>query len=134
MGTCFHIVELRKIRRSRMEMKKIAKEAGVALFCSFLMTVLFLVVIAFVALKAGFGEKTISGIMIAVYVLAPAVGGYLLGRKRKVNRFLWGLCVGVLYFAVYAIIAISTKDVSFGNIAWVMLPVCLGGMAGGMLS
>ena len=117
-----------------MEMKKIAGEIGVALVCSFLITVICLLIVAFVALKAGFGEKTISGIMIAVYVLAPAVGGILLGKKRKVNRFLWGLCVGVLYFVVYAMIAVAAKEVSFGNIAWVMLPVCLGGMAGGMLS
>lgn len=117
-----------------MEMKNIAKETGIALLYSFLVTVLFLLIVAFVALKAGLGEKAVSGIMIAGYVLAPAIGGFLLGKKRKVNRFLWGLCVGVLYFAVYAVIAVATKDVPFGNIAWVMLPVCLGGMAGGMLS
>ena len=117
-----------------MEMKRIAKEAGAALVCSALLTVLFLVLVAFVALKAGLGEKAVAGIMIAGYVLAPAAGGFLLGKKRKVNRFLWGLCVGVLYFAVYALIAMTTKNVSFGNIVWVMLPVCFGGMAGGMLS
>lgn len=117
-----------------MEMKKIAGEAGKALVCSFLVTVLFLVIVAFIALKAGLGTDAISKIMVAVYVLAPAVGGFMLGKKRKVNRFLWGLCVGVLYFAVYAVIAAATKDVSFGDVAWVMLPVCLGGMAGGMLS
>lgn len=117
-----------------MEMKKIAKEAGMALVSSFLITVLFLVLVAFVALKAGLGEAAVSGIMVAVYILAPAVGGFILGKKRKVNRFLWGLGAGVLYFVVYAVIAVATKDVSFGNIAWVMLPVCLGGMAGGMLS
>ena len=117
-----------------MEMKKIAKETGTALLCSFLVTLLFLLTVAFVALKAGLSEEAVSKIMIAVYVLAPAAGGFLLGKKRKVNRFLWGLCVGILYFTVYAVIALVTKDVSFGTIAWVMLPVCLGGMAGGMLS
>ncbi len=117
-----------------MEMKKIARETGTALVCSCLITVLFLLIVAFAALKAGLGETVVSKIMIAGYILAPAAGGFLLGKKRKVNRFLWGLCVGVLYFAVYAVIAVLTKDVSFGNIAWVMLPVCFGGMAGGMLS
>lgn len=117
-----------------MEMKKIAKEALVALAGAFLITVLFLLMVAFFALKAGLGEEIVSGIMIAVYVLAPAVGGFLLGKRRKVNRFLWGLCIGVLYFAIYAVIAVATKEVSFGSIAWVMLPVCFGGMAGGMLS
>ena len=117
-----------------MEMKKIAKETGTALACSLLITVLFLMIVAFVALRMGLKEEAVSKIMLAGYVLAPAAGGFLLGKRRKVNRFLWGLCVGVLYFAVYAVIAVVTKDVSFGAIAWVMLPVCLGGMAGGMLS
>lgn len=117
-----------------MEMRKIAKETGAVLVCSFLITVLFLVFIAFVVLKTGMQEDSVSKIMMAVYVLAPAVGGFLLGKKRKTNRFLWGLCVGVLYFTVYAILAVTTKDVSFRDIIWVALPVCLGGMAGGMLS
>lgn len=117
-----------------MEMKKIAKEAGLALGVSFLVTILFLVVIALAALKAGWEEHIISGIMIAVYVLAPALGGFLMGKKRKVNRFLWGLGMGVLYFAVYAVIAVTTKDAAFGETVGVMIPVCLGGMAGGMLS
>jgi putative membrane protein (TIGR04086 family) len=115
-------------------MKKLAKDTGMSLLCSFLITVLVLLAVAFVALKAGLGEAAVSKIMVAVYVLAPAAGGFMLGKKRKVNRFLWGLCVGVLYFAVYAVIALTTKDVSFGNIAWVLLPMCFGGMAGGMLS
>ena len=110
------------------------KEVGTAVGISFLVTMLFLVVVAFLMLKAGLGESVVSKVMIAVYVLAPAVGGFILGKKRKVSRFLWGLCVGVVYFLVYALIAVCTKDVSLGDIMWVAIPVCLGGMAGGMLS
>lgn len=117
-----------------MDMKKIAKETATAVVCSFLITVLFLVLVAFVALKAGLGENVISGMMMVIYVLAPAVGGFVLGKKRKVNRFLWGLCVGIVYFIVYVILALLTKTVPFTDIAWVAVPVCLGGMAGGMLS
>lgn len=117
-----------------MEQKKILKEVGTAIGISFLMTMLFLVIVAFFMLKAGFGVEVASKLMIAVYVLAPAVGGFILGKKRKVSRFLWGLCVGGIYFLVYALIAVCTKDVPVGDIMWVALPVCLGGMAGGMLS
>ena len=117
-----------------MEQKRVLKEIAMAVGISFLVTVLFLVVLAFLMLKTGIGEGLVSKIMIAGYLIAPAIGGYLLGKKRKVNRFLWGLCVGAVYFIVYAAVAMTAKDATLGNIMWVAVPVCLGGMAGGMLS
>lgn len=117
-----------------MENKRVIKEVGIAVGISVLVTILFLVITAVLMLKAGLGEDTVSKLMIAGYVLAPAVGGFLLGKKRKVNRFLWGICVGGVYFLVYALLAVCMKDVPLGDIMWVAIPVCLGGMAGGMLS
>ena len=117
-----------------MEQKNIWKETGVAVGVSFLVTILFLMLVAFLMLKMGLKEETVSKVMIAVYVLAPAAGGFMLGKKRKVNRFLWGLLVGATYFFVYAAAALCIQEVSMGDILWVAIPVCLGGMAGGMLS
>ncbi|MBQ3028144.1 MAG: TIGR04086 family membrane protein [Lachnospiraceae bacterium] len=117
-----------------MESKKLAKEIGTAVGVSCVCTLLLLVIIAFLMLKAGLGENTVSKLMIAAYVLAPAVGGFLLGKKRKVKRFLWGLCVGAVYFFVYALLALGMTDAAIADILWVAIPVCLGGMAGGMLS
>lgn len=117
-----------------MEQKKMMKEIGTAIGVSLLVTILFLFVLAFALLKAGLSEDTVSKLLLVGYVLAPAAGGFLLGKKRKVNRFLWGVLVGILYFAVYAVIAVCVKHVPAGDILWVALPVCLGGMAGGMLS
>lgn len=123
-----------KMEEDIMEQKRIAKEIGVALGSSFLMTIFFLVIVAFLMLKAGLGEDAVSKIMIVGYALAPAVGGFLLGKRRKVNRFLWGLCVGSTYFVIYALLAVFTMNVAAGDILWVAVPMCLGGMAGGMLS
>lgn len=117
-----------------MEQKMRMKEIGTAMVVSFLVTIIFLVLLAFLMLKAGLGEETVSKLLLIGYVLAPAAGGFLLGKKRKVNRFLWGVLVGVIYFAVYALLAVGIKHVPAGDILWVALPVCLGGMAGGMLS
>ena len=117
-----------------MERKNMYKELGMAVGVSVIVTVIFLLCIAVLMLKAGLGEETVSKLMIIGYVLAPAVGGFLLGKKRKVNRFLWGLCVGGIYFVMYALLAVCMKDVPPGDILWVAIPVCLGGMGGGMLS
>lgn len=117
-----------------MKQKEVWKEVGVSVGISFITTILFLLILAFLMLKAGIGDVMVSKLMLIGYILAPAVGGFALGKKKKVNRFLWGLCVGVIYFLVYVLLAVCTQDVSFGDIIWVALPVCLGGMAGGMLS
>lgn len=117
-----------------MEQKKLAKELVMSVGMSLLVTVIFLLILAFLMLKTGIETKLVSKLMIAGYILAPAAGGFLMGKKRKVNRFLWGLCVGSIYFLLYAAIAVTTKNVAPGDILWVAVPVCLGGMAGGMLS
>lgn len=117
-----------------MQQKNVWKQIGVALAVSVLVTMVFLFLTAFFMLKCGLSAETVEKLMLAGYVLAPATGGFLLGKKQKVNRFLWGLAAGAIYFLVYALIAICIKDVPPGDILWVMLPTCLGGMAGGMLS
>jgi len=117
-----------------MEQGKTFKEIGKALGVSLLVTILFLLLLALVMLKVGLSEGVVSKLLIAGYLLAPAAGGFLLGKKQKVNRFLWGLLVGVLYFLVYFLIAVCTLNVPVINLLWVAVPICLGGMAGGMLS
>ncbi|MBQ9766527.1 MAG: TIGR04086 family membrane protein [Lachnospiraceae bacterium] len=117
-----------------MEQGKTIKEIGKALGVSFLVTIFFLLLLAIVMLKSGLSEEIVSKIMIAGYLLAPAAGGFLLGKKQKVNRFLWGLLVGVIYFFIYFAIAVCTMEVPVTDLFWVAVPICLGGMAGGMLS
>lgn len=117
-----------------MEQGKLVKEIVKALGMSLLVTVLFLLLMAFVMLKSGLSEGIVSKIMIAGYLLAPAAGGFMLGKKRKVNRFLWGLLIGVVYYFIYFAIAVCTQNVPVTDLLWVAVPVCFGGMAGGMLS
>ena len=117
-----------------MEQGKTVKVIGTALGVSFLVTLLFLLILALAMLKVGLSEEIVSKIMISGYLLDPAAGGFLLGKKQKVNRFLWGLLIGVLYFLIYLAIAVCTLDVPMAELLWVAVPICLGGMAGGMLS
>lgn len=117
-----------------MEQGKTIREIGKALGVSFLVTALFLFLLAFVMLKSGLSEEIVSKIMIVGYLLAPATGGFLLGKKQKVKRFLWGALAGGLYFFIYFAIAVCAMDVPVTDLLWVAVPMCLGGMAGGMIS
>jgi len=117
-----------------MEQDKTVKNVLVAVGVSAGITLLFLLCMAVLMLKTGMSEKAASNAMIAGYVLAPAVGGFMLGKKKKVSRFLWGLLVGLVYYFIYFAIAVCVMDVAVTALLWVALPILLGGMAGGMLS
>lgn len=117
-----------------MEDKKLWKDVLKALTVSVIVTIAFLVILSLAMLKSGWKETIVSKIMVVFYVLAPAVGGFILGKIRKVNRFLWGLLIGVVYFLLYFAVALCVSDAQIGSLMLVAIPVCLGGMAGGMLS
>ena len=69
-----------------MEQDKTVKNVLVAVGVSAGITLLFLLCMAVLMLKTGMSEKAASNAMIAGYVLAPAVGGFLLGKKKKVSH------------------------------------------------
>lgn len=117
-----------------MEKKKTVTDIGKALLLSVLVTVLFLVVFALLMLRAGVGSGLVSRLMIAGYILAPAAGGFMLGKKKKEKRYLWGILIGAVYFAVYFLISVTTQNTVPMDLLWTAVPMLLGGMAGGMLS
>lgn len=88
-------------------------------------------------------SKTISGIlMVAVYVLGPFVGAFVLGKMVKKKRFLWGLALGVVYFAVFVVISVLCVKSGVQEVAMpgvrdyveVLLAILPGGVLGGMFS
>lgn len=109
-------------------------EIGKALLVSVVVTLLFLAGVALLMLQIGLDEAIVSKLMLAGYVLAPAAGGFLLGKKKKEKRYLWGILIGVLYFAVFLLVSILVQNGSVRDVIWTILPMGLGGMAGGMLS
>lgn len=108
---------------------------GLVLAC--FVTVVILLILAFVMLKlrpdAG---KTEIGILLT-YVLSCFVGGWYIGRKAEKKKFLWGLLLGALYFLLlFAISAMGERAVQSDLLqSLTALILCAGGgMAGGMLA
>lgn len=117
-----------------MAQKSLLKDMALSFVLSLVVTAFFLFFMGFLLLKTGIPDAVMQKLMLIGYVIAPAAGGFLMGKKRRQNRFLWGLLLGFVYFIVYFLTAMLCMKVDPVDLLWVALPICLGGMAGGMLS
>ncbi len=107
------------------------------LLCALAFTGVVLLLLALLLYKINLSEQVITISIIASYVIAGFLGGFLAGRKRKQKRFLWGLFMGVAYFLVILLVTIVAKGGLEGisDSIFTTLILCAGGgMLGGMLS
>ena len=71
------------------------------------------------------------------YIISCLIGGLVAGRRLKVRRFLWGVAVGAVYFAVLLIGSLlMNRGISSDAVHVVTtLIMCMAaGMIGGMIS
>ena len=108
-----------------------------SLVIAWLITVFLLLVLAFVVLKKGTYGTVVSVFITAIYVLAPFIGGFYMGRKAGQKKFMWGLLVATLYFVVYLIVGFilgNAVEKEVMDYIKEFLLMAAGGMLGGMLS
>lgn len=72
------------------------------LLFSYILTGAFLALLAFLLYKVGLTENIVSIAIIAIYVLATFFAGFVVGKKLKNRKYLWGLLMGSAYFLVLA--------------------------------
>ena len=108
-----------------------------SLFTAYVLTGIMLLVLAFVMLKIGPGNEMLHMGIVFSYIFSAFVGGFIMGKKMKVKKFLWGVLLGSSYFAVIFLVS-ALLNQSIPEQGMTMLTVfamCgLGGMLGGMLS
>lgn len=116
------------------------KTAGIllrGLVLAGVVSMVILLILAFVMLKLQPDtEKLELGIML-VYGLSCFCGGWYSGRKMGRRKYLWGLIVGVLYFVLlFAVSGMSDKEVRPELVhSLTALVLCgAGGMLGGMVA
>lgn len=107
------------------------------LFGTYLLTGLLLLLLAFLVYQFGLGEKAVDIAIIVIYAAVNFGGGFFMGKKKKVKKFLAGFIMGMLYFVVLVIVSLvcnhGLQDFS-GNFFTTMMICAGGGMLGGMLS
>lgn len=108
-----------------------------ALFFSYLVTGVILLLLALLMYKAGPPDIVIRAGIIFSYIASSFVGGFLAGKCAKSKRYLWGILIGILYFAIlFAVSTLLNKNAldQLGNTVMVFIMCSMGGMLGGMLS
>jgi len=132
-----------------MEIKKQIVQMGKALIVSMIVTVILLLVMAWVLYQTDLSGMIRYVMVVVIYLAACLLGGFMLGRKQEKRRFLWGAGFGVVYFLLLILVAaclpegledasqtvgqIVTSDEG-GRSVRVFLICMLSGMVGGMLS
>ena len=108
-----------------------------ALLASYIVTGILLLLLTMALYKMELNEKMVSAAIVAIYVMATLIGGILIGKMAKVKRFIWGLGLGVAYFALLLLITLGVYHTLNGDGANLVTTfiLCAGGvMAGGMIS
>ncbi|MGN0332863.1 MAG: TIGR04086 family membrane protein [Lachnospiraceae bacterium] len=122
--------------------KRIRKDSKImwilkSLLTAYIVTGILLVILAMLLYKFELNEKIVSAAIVGIYVISTLIGGFIIGKLMKVRRFLWGMGIGILYFALLLLITLGVYRTLNGNSANLLTTFILcagGGMAGGMIS
>lgn len=108
-----------------------------ALVVSYVTTGILLLILALVLFKMELNQSKVSIGIIAIYIVASFIGGWVAGKGAGKQKFLWGLVIGCAYFLMLTIISLLTNGNLQSEISQLLttLMLCMGGgMLGGMLS
>ena len=114
-----------------------AKDVAVSLFVGYVITFWGIVILAFLLLMFQLSESMIDIGIIIIYVLSCLLIGFVIGKRTKNKKFLWGMLSGGIYFGMLLAVSLlagqSMENV--GRDLTTVLLICVGsGTLGGMLS
>ncbi len=107
------------------------------LLFSYVLTAGLLLLLALMLYRFSLQEKIVNIGIIVIYIAVTFLAGLLAGKRAGSRKFLWGLCMGTLYFAVLALVSLAVNR-SIADVATNFVTVfclCAGsGMLGGMVA
>lgn len=102
-----------------------------------LITVVFLLFSAFLLYRTDLSTKGLSVLLVVTYVLSNLIAGWLIGKSVEKRQFLWGLLVGLGYFAIVFLVSFVGNQfflVDMNKLILVFFLCVCSGMFGGMVS
>lgn len=108
-----------------------------SLLCAYVLTGILLLILTGLLYKMNLDEGKVTAGIIVIYVVSTLAGGFVAGKLMRERKFLWGLTVGVLYFALLLFVSLGIYRSVQGNGADTLTTFLMcagGGMLGGMIS
>ena len=109
----------------------------IALLAGFSLTCVGVIILALSLLLFSISEEMINGGILIIYVLSCFVTGYVIGKRRKTKRVLWGVFIGVMYYSLLfaaSLLVVGSTDASGYDIVTSLMVCCGSATLGGMLS
>ncbi|PXV93734.1 putative membrane protein (TIGR04086 family) [Lachnotalea glycerini] len=107
------------------------------LLCSYIITGLALLLLALLVYKTDLDDGKVKVGITVIYIVASFIGGFILGKLKKENKFIWGAICGGAYFIILALVSLAVNH-TIGNDGvsfFTVLVMCVsGGTFGGMVS
>ena len=127
--------------KSRNEKANPGVMLSVTLAVMFVISGVLLLLLAWGLYQLDLSEAVVKIGVIAIYIAACFLGGFLIGRWVQDKKYLWGLLVGALYFLLLFVVSILLKK-GMGEVAleepvriFTTFALCTASaMAGGMFS
>ncbi len=113
------------------------KDVLVSLFGGYVITFLGIVILALLLLIFQISENVVDIGIIAIYVLSCFLSGFIIGKRTKARKFLWGMVSGGIYLCVLFLLSLIARQSvqNLGNDLITVLLICIGsGTLGGMVS
>lgn len=108
-----------------------------SVFVMFIISALLLLLLALLLYKFELTEAVVKIGVVVIYVVSGLVGGVLMGKIMREQKYLWGLTAGVIYFLVLFAASMLIKggfEMDMAKTATTFILCAASGMAGGMIS
>ena len=108
-----------------------------SLLASYIVTGLLLLGLTFLVYKFELDEQVVVAGIVAIYVVSTFMGGYIIGKLTGAKKYIWGMIVGAVYFALLFLISYGVyREFNTNGISSITTAIlCIGGgTLGGMLS
>ena len=109
----------------------------VILVTMYVISGILLLLLAFLMYRMDLAEPVVNGAIIAIYIIAGFFGGFLMGKRAGVKKYLWGLLMGALYYGVLLLVGVVLHQGLNGepvHLLSTMVLCLLSATAGGMIS
>ena len=117
--------------------RSFVKDLVISLLIGYVISIIGIVILAFLLLLLQISEEVVDIGILVIYMISCFGAGFVIGKKRKARKFIWGMLVGGMYYAILFLLSYVLKhspDTAVGDLITSLL-ICWGSATlGGMLS